>query len=267
MKARFYIATIIFMIFCSAAFAEEKAEGKARFFLEPTLGSWYGTSNDSHWYGAFSELTLWREDSSKVQGWSPGADFIVIYSHGRETASSYKWTEKTVGGGPALKYANHEGIRPWQWQLKARVLFEQIDGDNPDTTYKVNQRSILLNPYMEYVQRINDEWIWGATAEGRIAVSRSIDSSWSNELASNRNTADASVFAQRELNENLQGRLTVSGVYQGWDKKSGIELSPELRIKETVMLGIQGALLGRESVLTGYVRIELGKPLRDLNIF
>ncbi len=270
MKVLFY-ATLIFLVaFCSIAAADEitAAAGKAgtlNYFLEPTIGSWYGKSDDGHWYGAFGELTLWREETDKEKRWSPGFDVIASYSHGNVIESAYKWNEKTIGGGPAIKYADHEPEHPWQWQLKARVLYEQIDGDNPDDAYKVMQRSILLNPYTEYVGRINREWIWGATAEGRIALSRSIDSTWSGEIPSNRNTASGSVFAQYKFNHDLQGRLTLSGLYQGWNKKSGVELSPELHISEIVMLGVKGAVIGGETVITGFIRLEFGKPLRDLN--
>ncbi len=141
---------------CSIAQAGEVTQGESKpssikLFIEPTIGSWYGTSDDGHWYGAFGELTLWREEVHKEKGWSPGFDMIASYSHGGVSESSYKWNEKTVGGGPALKYADHDPGQPWQWQLKARVLFEQTDGNNPDDAYKVKQRSILLNPYTEYV--------------------------------------------------------------------------------------------------------------------
>lgn len=271
MKTRFYAILIFFVAFYSFASADEitPAASKAdtvKYFLEPTIGSWYGTSDDGHWYGAFGELTLWREEVHKEKRWSPGFDVIASYSHGRVGGSSYKWNEKTFGGGPAIKYANHDAEHPWQWQLKARVLFEQIDGDNPDDAYKVKQRSILLNPYTEYVGRINRKWLWGATAEGRIALWRKIDSTWTDEIPSNRNTACGSLFAQYKFNRDIQGRLTLSGLYQGWDRKSGVELSPELRVSEIVMLGVKGAVIGGETVVTGFVRIELGKPLRDIGL-
>jgi hypothetical protein len=272
MKALFYTTLIFLVAFCSIASADEitpaaSKAGTAKFFLEPTLGSWYGTSDDGHWYGAFGELTLWREKTYKEKRWSPGFDVIASYSHGRVSNSSYKWNEKTIGGGPAIKYADHDPEHPWQWQLKARILFEQIDGDNPDDAYKVKQRSILLNPYTEYVGRINRKWLWGATAEGRIALWRKIDSTWRDELPSNRNTACVSLFAQNKFTHDFQGRLTLSGLYQGWDKKGGVELSPEIRISEIVMLGLKGAVIGGETVVTGFIRLELGKPLRDLALW
>lgn len=243
-----------------------KAGDTVQFFREPTLGAWYGTSDAAHWSGIFGELSVWREETDKGKRWSPGFDVIASYSAGRVDESSYKWNEVTVGGGPALKYADHSPVQPWQWQLKARALYEQIAGDNPDDAYKVQQRSILLNPYSEYVGRLNQDWLWGVTAEGRIALWREMDSTWSDEPLKNRNTACGSLFAQYKLNRDLQGRFTLSGIYQGWDKKSGIELSPELRISEIVMLGVKGAVIGDETVVTGFIRFELDKPLRDLNL-
>lgn len=269
MKARFFFILTFVIAFCSIAAADESSPdaGKVvKYALEPTLGSWYGTSDESHWYGAFGELTLWREETDKEKRWSPGFDVMASYSDGRVNESSYKWNEVTVGGGPAIKYADHKPEHPWQWQLKARVLFEQIDGDNTDDAYWVKQGSILLNPYTEYVGRLNREWLWGAMVEGRIALWREIDSKWTEEILKNRNSASGSVFAQYKYSHDFQGRLTLSGLYQGWDKKSGVELSPELRINEIVMLGVKGAMIGGETVVTGFIRFELGKPLRDLNL-
>ncbi|NTW88742.1 MAG: hypothetical protein HGB26_06385 [Desulfobulbaceae bacterium] len=269
MKMYFFSFLIFLLTFSSIAAANEitPAAGKTtvNYSLEPTIGSWYGTSDASHWYGAFGELALWREETDKEKRWSPGVDLIASYSHGRVRECAYKWNEKAIGGGPAIKYADHDPEHPWQLQLKTRILFEQIDGDNPDDGYKVKQRSVLLNPYAEYVGRLNPKWLWGSTAEGQIALSRSIDSTWRGDVPSNRNTACASLFVQNKFSHDFQGRLTLAGVYQGWDKKSGIELSPELRIKETLMLGVKGAVIGGETVVTGYIRLELGKPLRDLN--
>lgn len=271
MRVRFLLILIVLVALCPCASADEITPGAnkadpVKYFLEPTLGSWYGTSAGGHWYGGFGELSLWREETNKGKRWSPGFDVIASYSDGRVNESSYKWNEVTAGGGPGIKYADHDPEHPWQWQLKARALFEQIDGDNPNNAYKVTQRSVMLNPYTEYVGRLNPEWLWGATAEGRIALWRSIDSTWSDEAPSNGNTACASVFAQYKLNHDLQSRLTLSGLYQGWDKKSGVELSPELRISEIAMVGVKGAVIGGESVVTGFIRFELGKPLRNLNL-
>jgi hypothetical protein len=272
MKTRCFLTLILLIGFHSIASADEMtpAASKAstlKYFLEPTLGSSYATSDDGHWNNAFGELTLWRERTDKGKRWSPGFDVIASYSHGRESDSFYKWNEKTIGGGPAIKYADHDSEHPWQWQLKARILFEQIDGDNPGDAYKVKQKSILLNPYTEYVRRTSKKWLWGATAEGGITLSKSIASTMIDEIPSNRDRASASLFAQNKFNHDLQGRLTLSALYQGWDKKGGVELSPEVRFKEYVMLGVKGAVIGSETVGTGFIRFELGKPLRDLKIF
>jgi hypothetical protein len=269
MKMRLFFTLIFFIAFCSIAAADESLPGVGKvvkYVLEPTLSSWYGMSDEGHWYGAFGELTLWREETDKEKRWSPGFDVMASYSDGNVSESSYKWNEVTVGGGPAIKYADHKPEQPWQWQLKARVLYEQSDGDNHDDAYKVEQRSILLNPYMEYVGRINREWLWGSTVEGRIALWRKIDSTLADEILKNRNAACGSLFAQYKFDRNLQSRFTISRLYQGWDKKSGVELNPELRISEIVMLGVKGAVIGGETVVTGFIRFELGKPLRDLNL-
>ena len=235
-----------------------------KYFYEPTIGSWYGSSDSAYWYGVFGELTIWKEAANSHKQLTPGIDLMAIYSHGKVKDSSYKWDEKTIGGGLALKYAVHSKRQPWMWQLKVRILYENIDGDDSDNHYEMNQKSILLNPYTEYTKRQNDSWIWGLTAEGRVALNKNFESSIEQEDDSDRDQAYVTIFTQHALNDNLQGKMILAGIYQGWDDKSGIEISSELRIIETYMVGIKAAKIGSESVFTGFIRLEFGKPLRDL---
>ncbi|MCI5135437.1 MAG: hypothetical protein D3920_10275 [Candidatus Electrothrix sp. AW2] len=237
-----------------------------RIFFEPTFGTWYGTSDVSSLYGGFGELTIWYEDTEKAKIWSPGLDVITAYNHGKVNESSYTWEEKTIGGGPSIKYSDYKSEHPWHWQLKARVLFEQIDGENSTSGYEVKQQSVLLNPYTEYTIRVNRKWLWGITAEGRIAINKSIESTWKEETASNRNAVNGSLFAQYRINYHLQGRLTFTGLYQGWDENSGVELNTEIRIKEMVMLGVKGAIIDDETVVTPFIRLDFNDSLKSLNI-
>jgi len=75
-----------------------------KFVFEPTVGTWYFSGEESNSYGAFGELTTWRESTAKGSAWSPGIELFTVVSHGESKISAYRWDENTFGGGPALKY-------------------------------------------------------------------------------------------------------------------------------------------------------------------
>lgn len=236
-----------------------------KFVIEPTIGTWYSSGDESRSYGAFGDLTTWREPTAKGSAWSPGIDLFAVISHGKSKISAYSWDEKTFGGGPALKYVSPKIIEPWQWAIKLRFLFTQTDGENSEQPYKMTQRDFTINPYTEYIKRAEAvEWLWGMTAEARIALSKTRNSTWSADTPNNTNYGNISVFAQYEFTPDIQGRLTLAGLYEGWDKKYGIEVSPELRLNETFMLGVKSAKIGDASVTTGFLRVDFGEPLRKL---
>ncbi|MCI5227811.1 MAG: hypothetical protein D3918_14400, partial [Candidatus Electrothrix sp. AX2] len=68
------------------------------------------------------------------------------------------------------------------------------------------------------------------------------------------------------INYHLQGRLTFTGLYQGWDENSGVELNTEIRIKEMVMLGVKGAIIDDETVVTPFIRLDFNDSLKRLDI-
>jgi len=103
------------------------------------------------------------------------------------------------------------------------------------------------------------------TAEARIALSKTRDSTWKDDTPNNNSYGNLSTFMQYEFTPDIQGRLTLAGLYESWDNKYGIEVSPELRLYETFMLGVKGAKIGDASAITGFMRVEFGQPLRKLS--
>lgn len=255
---------VVLALWCSGVSAAEASGAKSTVLtFEPSFGAWYGSSDTAHWKGAFAELTTWREERNREKGFSFGLDAIGAYSDGSAVESGYEWEEKRIGAGPAIQYSDNSVLDPWQWQLKVRLLYERVDGNNQEG-YRQRQESIILNPYTEYLLRIAPTWIAGLTAEGCVMLTASKSSTIAHgDEISDRNQAVVSAYAQHKLGRKIQGRVSVLGLYQGWDDKIGEELAVELRFNETLMCGVQAGLLGDSKVYTLFVRAELAKMLRD----
>lgn len=235
------------------------------FFYEPTLGYWYGDSDDTTWNGMFGELTIWKEKKDVPLGWKYGVDAIAMYNDGNSDLSEYEWKEKSVGLGPAIKFISKgDDDFPWMMQAKVRLLAERIDGENDISQYEVSQDSYIINPYFEFTNRDSETWIWGIIGEGRVSFSERIDSSWTEEKSSDRDQAMLSIFTQHDLASQLAGRLTASALYTAWDDNTGLEAGAEARINELIMLGLKYAVTRESNIATAYIRMEFGNHLRDL---
>lgn len=230
-------------------------------YSEPSFGAWYGDTRKSSWYGAYAELSLLTQINAQTGTWYTGLDTLGSYDSGKMKTGGYHWNGITAGGGPMVQYFSAlDGEKCWQWQGKGLLEFEQADGNNYAINYSVTQKSVLAYLYSEYIKRETNLFFWGILVDGRIGAASTIEASTSVE-ANNRDAASISGLVQYQFSDAVQGRLTATGLYQGWEKekKFGFALSPEARINETFIFGVKAAEIGGDYSVTGYLRFELGK--------
>ncbi len=250
---------------------------------EPIIGAWIWDNKLAHGWGGYGEYMAWLREEypwGYANGWSPGAGIYGYYSEGdTETSPHYWWVERGWGPQIGLKYIGEtkEG-KPWQWQAKLRYVWEHTHGENI-AGYEMHQDNTKLGLYTEVLKRTEPKWIIGATAEGWYALDRDINSTWSGDKPSNRTTLAVNALAQYKMNDDWQVRGVIGPFYQGWDKLWGLRASAEARYKETVMFGPQLAIFpfglskvydgianaGDLTTLTGFVRVELGATVRNLD--
>jgi len=255
----------LLVIFTLALIVPMNSAVASDFYFEPTVGYWYGNSDEASWNGVFGELTIWKEKKEVPLDWKYGIDTIAMYNNGDSDISDYEWDEKSIGIGPAIKFVSKgEDDFPWMMQCKIRLIAEHIDGNNDFSQYDMSQESYILNPYLEYTNRDSETWIWGVVGEGRISFSESIESSWIDEQSSDRDQGILSFFTQHDIYNQIAGRLTASALYTGWDDNTGIEVGAEARFKELAMLGMKYAIMDENNIITAYLRLEFGNHLRDL---
>jgi hypothetical protein len=247
---------------------------------EPIVGGYAWDNKLAHGWGGYGEYMAWLRKAypwGYANGWSFGLGIYGAYSEGdTETLPHYWWLEKiwAVQAGAKFIGETNRG-QPWQVQLKVRYGKEYMHGENT-AGYEMSQVNDKIGFYTEALERINPKWIIGATAEGWYALSRDMDSTWSGDKPSNRTTLALNALAQYKINEDWQVRGAAGPFYQGWDKLWGLRALAEMRYKETIMAGPQIAIFpfGLSSVydgvsasdlttLTGFVRVELGAPIRN----
>ena len=260
----------------------KEPESKWAIEHEPIGGAYVWDNKLAHGWGVYGEYLSWSREEypwGYANGWSPGIGIYGYYSEGdTETNPHYSWLERGWGPQLGIKYIGMtDDGKPWQWQLKTRYVFEHMSGKNT-AGYRMQQYDEKIGVYAEVLKRINPKWIIGATAEGWYAVSRDIDSTWSGDKPSNRNTLALNLLAQYKINDDWQTRgVFTPFFYQGWDRLWGTSALLEARYKETVMVGPRIAVFpfglskvydgvasaGDLTTLTGFVRLELGAPIRN----
>lgn len=253
---------------------------------EPIVGAYAWHNDLARGWGGYGEYMAWLRKEypwGYANGWSPGVGIFGYYSEGdTKTLPHYWWGERGWGPQIGLKYIGEtEDGKPWQWQAKLRYVWEHMYGKN-EVGYQMHQDNTKLGLYTEVLKRTDPEWIVGATAEGWYALDRDITSSWSGDKPSNRTTLAVNALAQYRLSDDWQVRGSAGPFYQGWDKLWGLRASAEARYRETIMFGPQIAIFpfglssvydgvasaGDLTTLTGFVRLELGAPIRkwDRNV-
>lgn len=248
---------------------------------EPILGAglWgNGIAKGSFGYG---EYVAWLKTSCDSQ-YSYGVGIYGSVEDGESKLSAYEWWGYTFGGQLGIKrywlYRDEQDkkFRAQQWQLKARLVWEETYGKNPDSGYRMNQEHFKLGLYGEYIRQMDDRWQGILIAEGWHSLDGSIKSTWSGDSPSNRTQLSMGAYAQYKLDQNWQIRFGGGPFYQGWDHMWGLHARAEARYKETLMIGPYVNLFpfGKSSIYNGiptsdlqtigaFVRIEFGKIIRE----
>jgi LysM repeat protein len=250
---------------------------------EPIIGIYGYLNGAAKGWGTYGEYMLWlRKDCGYgyLNGWSPGVGIYGYYSAGESRISTFEWKEYAAGPEAGLKYiAVDDKGRPWQWQGKFRVVREWMKGQNAEG-YWADQDNWKAGIYTEYVRRENEKWLWGLTGEAWWTLNKEVHASIPGIDPSKRTTVMAAAFVQRKINDFWQTRFAAMPAWTEWDNQYWFNLIGELRYDETVMFGPSiGIPLGVSSInksygldagdlftWRGFVRVEFGKPLRDLDM-
>ncbi|MCX6763291.1 MAG: LysM peptidoglycan-binding domain-containing protein, partial [Candidatus Moranbacteria bacterium] len=98
---------------------------------EPIIGVYYWENKLAEGWGGYGEDVEWFRRSFGTRGywengWAPGVGVYGYYSEGQSfNGSAYEWVEKGFGPQLGIKYLGQDAEgRFWQWQLKARFVWE-----------------------------------------------------------------------------------------------------------------------------------------------
>lgn len=217
-------------------------------------------------------------------GFRAGIGAFGMGGRGESDVSAYNWRERGFGlqGGIKQNFLKEQrdefgqtALLPAMWGLKLRYLpNDRVKGHNPDSGYAQIQKGKKLGAYVEYIERKNEDWLWGATGEIWHSFDRSITSTWSGDTPQDRGSLAFNLFAQYRIDDDWQARGILGASYQNWDKLFFGNTALEARYKETVMFGprlsaalnkpkaYRGIPRGDLTTLGGFVRLELGDTFR-----
>lgn len=233
----------------------------------------------------WGEALLWTPDAGT--GISYGAGGYISDGGGDSKTASYSWHERAYGAqvgvkGNSLGAPDDEGRRfPRNWQVKVRILRDQVKGSNSESGYAMKQSGPKECLYGEYIAQKDALWTYGITGEGCIANHQSITSTWSGDTPKDRGSVQMNVFAERKLGRRTAVRGIVGVAHQNWDGLNLARGTLEFRYhnKENGLVVAAGpsvaipigklpkeyAGVSRSKLITpaGLVRVELGGVIRN----
>lgn len=237
----------------------------------------------AHGGSLWGEALLWTP--SNEEGLSAGGGIFVSGGTGESKTSAYQWDEGSRGVQVAVKQnylgdPNDEGKRyPRNWQIKARLLHDQVEGENPESGYSMSQKGPKVCAYGEYIAQTDEKWKFGITGEGCVANNQSITSTWSGDTPQDRGSFQMSIFAQRMLTKNVAVRGILGASHQNWDKLNLVRGTVELRYEKDGLVVAAGPTIAvpigkipvayqgisRSKLVTpgALVRVEFGGKIRE----
>ena len=243
----------------------------AEMELEAIAGVYGWTSKSASGYGGYGEFAL-KFDIGNGQKLGIGALGALGAGHSR--TSDYSWRERKFGpqitwGHSYMKtHTNRDGDvmeLPAYDGIKARLLFDQVKGENPTSGYHMQQNTLCGNIYAEHLERTSVKQMWGVTGDALLCGKGKIRSSWAGDKPQNRGMIQVTGFGQTQLDDHLAVRYGLKGTHQMWDGANYLSPFAELRLDETFMCGAQYNLglnhIAGNSIL-GFCRVELGTTVR-----
>ncbi|NTW15079.1 MAG: LysM peptidoglycan-binding domain-containing protein [Candidatus Moranbacteria bacterium] len=195
------------------------------------IGAWVNkdASGDYWWL----EAMLYCKVGEQIEvGFGP----YLSGENGSVSASGYKWDGSKNGGQVGLKWndygflyedgaAMRRGVH--QREAKLRLLYGSLKGENG--AYAMHQNDWLLGAYLEDVRQVGRREFRSVSLEGYTPLSSSIESTWSGDRPQNRGLLRLSAYERFGISNNLDGQITLSGLYQFWDEVGFVQVIPSLR--------------------------------------
>lgn len=254
-----------------SVFADEQS-CELEYELITGVGVWKNDAAQGHFYWGEGLISCELGD-----GYSVGAGFYG-YGGSGESGTGYSWDEGGIGPQVGLKrnfLASHhdefgqEVLYPAGWQLKLRYLPNDYVEGRSDS-YHVKQWGQKFGLYGEYWQRVSESALYGVSAEAWWYDAGRFSSSWSGDSPQDRGSQAVSLFAQYRLSDDWQFRPIGRVFHQNWDKVTFLQVIPEFRYDESLMISpwisvpiINGNGAGPTYGLT--LRYELWGKLREKN--
>ncbi|QQS15730.1 MAG: LysM peptidoglycan-binding domain-containing protein [Candidatus Moraniibacteriota bacterium] len=264
-----------------------RAEGEtspALLEYEANAGGFWWRNGLAKGNALWGEALLWTPDAGK--GISFGAGGYASSGDGNSKVAAYSWHERSYGAqvgvkGNYLGSPDEEGRRyPRNWQVKARLLKDQVEGSNPESGYAMEQNGPKQCVYGEYIAQKDAWWTYGITGEGCVANHQSINSTWEGDKPQDRGSVQLNVFAERRITNQTAVRGILGVAHQNWDdltlgrgtlelryrdKKNGLLVAAGPSVAVPIgKLPKEYAGVARSKLVTpaALIRVELGGVIR-----
>ena len=209
--------------------------------------------------------------------WQHGPGVYAMGGKGESRLSAYHNKERGLGFqyGVQRNFVTDDGNLA-TFEVKARLLADQMSGKNLDAGYWVKQKGLKAGLYGSYYERHGDD-LYGVIGEYWHGFNQSVRSSWSGQQAQDRGSIGAYLIYEHPLTDNDIWRLRWSCGWQltNWDRQNWARCAAEFRYNEWLMFGpnvaapifgisaANAAFTARDlTTYGGLIRFELKKQVK-----
>ncbi len=210
--------------------------------------------------------------------WQHGPGVYAMGGKGESRLSAYRNKERGVGlqYGVQRNFITDDGNLA-TFEVKARLLADQMSGKNLDAGYWVKQKGLKAGLYGSYYERHGDD-LYGVIGEYWHGFNQSVRSSWSGQQAQDRGSLGIYGVYEHQLSDDDIWRLRWSCGWQltNWDRQNWARCAAEFRYNEWLMFGpnvaapifgisaANAAFTARDlTTYGGLIRFELKKQVKE----
>ena len=221
-------------------FPVEKSRDVLNVEFDTGIGAWVNKDNSAKGMYAYAEFKAQLDYLSRSLAGGSIKPVVGVFGKGDwgETDAGYSWSN--WGAGPqvgAVWNGTTESGYPQQVQFMLRAIYFHAHGQNGWSGYSKDQESILVGYYIEYLRRLNPQYLAVLYAEGWFNASSSIKSTWSGDHAKDLTQFTIGARLHRDLTENWAVRFGPQLGYQVDENRFGASFVAELRYNEWLIFG------------------------------
>ncbi len=221
-------------------FKSEKTRLLYEHEVDAGIGIWQNGGNSIHGSWWYAQYKIYLHNLEKNFGGGTITPEIGLFAKGDNgrTDAGYEWRNWGIGPQAGMMWSGLTSTGyPQSSQLVFRTLWENLHGENNSSGYHKDENHFELGYYTEYLRRFSPDMMNVFYSEGWVDITKSISSSWKEDIPSNRTNFVVGYQLHKDWNDHWASRFGVQLGFVPEEHQIGLGLISEARYDNWLMFG------------------------------